>query len=412
MNRRFWTIMTGHTINMLGTSFGTIAQAWLVYELTGSKLAMGTIFMLGALPETLLRLLGGPLVDRFNRIALLRNLNLLQALVYAITPVLALTGVLQVWHLYGIAVLAGLSRALYAPAAFSLMPMIVPREQLLRANSVSQSLTTGVGLLGPVAAGALVAALGPVPAMVIDVASYLLGAISLMLIPQEIGKVPQRTGGTAGSYWEQMAEGFLVFRQIPALLVVMVAVAALNFATNAGSTMMVPFVREQLGGTAQTVGLLGSCITAGAFLGSMLLGWTGEIKRRRLAMMMPLVLSGITVSSMAFMGRGYILPAAALLILCGVGLGMFNPQNQALFQRMVPLNLQGRVNSVRLTIAWGVMPLSSFLGSLVADQAGLPVMYAAFGLVPVVVALLAISSSALRSIDGEQQGARAAALAS
>ncbi|MDF2627646.1 MAG: hypothetical protein K0R39_1477 [Symbiobacteriaceae bacterium] len=400
MNRRFWIIMSGHTISMLGTSFGTIAQAWLVYELTGSKLAMGTVLMMSTLPETLLRLFGGPLVDRFNRIALLRNLNIIQMMVYAIAPALAMAGLLQVWHLYAVAVLAGLSRALYAPAAFSLMPLIVPREQLVRANSLSQSLTTGVGLAGPAMAGALVAAVGPVPAMVLDVVSYGLAALSLVLIPQAVGVVQHRPGAR-GSYWGEMAAGFRVFRQIPALLVVMLAVAAINFATTANSSMLVPFVREQLGGSATAVGFLGSALTAGNFLGSLAIAWAGDMKRRRLAMMLPLAVSGGTIAALSLLTPGHLTAAAALLVLCGVGLGMFNPQNQALFQRLIPQEMQGRVASIRLTIAWGVMPLSAFLGSLVAERAGLPAMLALFGLVPVVVALLAISSSALRSIDGD-----------
>ena len=407
MNRRFWIIMSGHTISMLGTSFGTIAQAWLVYELTGSKLAMGTILMMGTLPETLLRLLGGPLVDRFNRIALLRNLNILQMLVYAIAPALAATGLLQVWHLYAVAVLAGLSRALYAPAAFSLMPLIVPREQLVRANSLSQSLITGVGLAGPALAGALVAAVGPVPALVFDAISYGIGALSLAFIPTAVGHVERRPGAR-GSYWGQMAEGFLVFRQMPALLVVMLAVAAINFATTAGNSMLVPFVREQLLGSAAAVGLLGSAITAGSFLGSLLISWLGDVKQRRLSMMLPLAVSGGAISLLALLRPGQILVAAALLVVCGAGLGMFNPQNQALFQRLIPLEMQGRVASVRLTITWGVMPLSSFLGSLVAEGAGLPVMLALFGLVPVVAVMFALGGSALRSIDGDPVSAPAA----
>lgn len=409
MNRRFWIIMSGHTISMLGTSFGTIAQAWLVYELTGSKLAMGTILMMGTLPETLLRLFGGPLVDRFNRIALLRNLNIIQMVVYAIAPTLAVAGLLQAWHLYLIAVLAGLSRALYAPAAFSLMPLIVPREQLVRANSLSQSLTTGVGLAGPALAGALVAAVGPVPALVLDAVSYGVGALSLAFIPTAVGQVERRPGAR-GSYWGQMAEGFLIFRQIPALLVVMLAVAAINFATTANNSMLVPFVRERLMGSATAVGLLGSAVMAGNFLGSLAIGWAGDIKRRRLSMMLPLATSGAAISLLALLGPGELLPAAALLVLCGVGLGMFNPQNQALFQRLIPQEMQGRVASVRLTIAWGVQPVSAFLGSLVAERAGLPVMLALFGLVPVVAALLAISGSALRSIDGDPGPAPAQAL--
>lgn len=398
MNRNFWLLTGGQAVSMLGSGFGQIAMAWLVYDLTGSKLAMGTLFLLTMVPETLLRLLGAPLVDRFNRLYLLRAMDLIQMVLYAVPPLIALTGQLQLWHLYAFAVVAGLTRALHAPAYFALVPNIVPKESLVRANSFAQSLTTGINMLGPILAGVLVATVGAMPALIIDSASYGLSALAMIILPAALGDV-ERQANTGAGYLTQLTDGIKFYRTAPALLTVMMAVAASNFATSATNNMMVPFVREQLNGGADAVGWITSAMTGGVLLGGLLIGWLGEPKRRRIGLLLPGIVGGVAVVSLSLLGEGQVLPAMLLIGLNGLQIGYFNPQNSALYQRMVPDNLRGRVMAVRLTLAWGIMPFASFLGSLVAEQTSLPTMHLTFGLVPLAVGLIFLRSRSLQALE-------------
>ncbi|MDF2629306.1 MAG: major facilitator superfamily 1 [Symbiobacteriaceae bacterium] len=399
LSRSFWLLTAGQTINQMGSSVGGLAQAWLVYDLTGSKVAMGTILLLAMVPETLLRLFGSPLVDRFNRIKMMRLMDLVQAGVYAVTPLLYSLGQLEVWHLYILAVLAGLTHALYQPAFMSLVPSVVPQGALVRANSISQGAANTVTLLGPALGGLVVALAGPVPALVVDAASYGLTALMLFALPLGLGAVERRR--VSGGYVQQLTEGVRFVWQTPVLLVTLGLAAAWNLNAAAGGAMLVPIVRDQLGAGATGVGALVSAAGAGMLAGSLLAGWKGEFRRRRFSMTLPLMLAGLTNVAMAWVGNGGLPVAMVLWASGGFIMSFFTPQSMALFQSMVPDDLRGRVMAVRLTVAWGVMPMGSFIGALVAEHAGVSMMQMLFGLVPILAGLAAMGSVPLRSLDHE-----------
>lgn len=397
LSRSFWMLTVGQTINQVGSSVGGLAQAWLVYDLTGSKVAMGTILMLTMVPETLLRLFGSPLVDRFNRIKMMRMMDLMQAGLYAVTPILYALGLLEVWHLYILAVLIGLTHALYQPAFMSLIPSVVPQGALVRANSISQGAANTVTLLGPPLGGLVVALAGPVPALIADVLSYLLTALILFGLPLRLGAVERRPA--PGSYVQQLTEGVRFVWRAPVLLVALGLAAAWNFNSAAGGAMLVPIVRDQLGAGAAAVGALISAAGGGMLAGSLLAGWKGEWRRRRLSMTVPLIIAGLTSVAMSAVGVGGLPVAMVLWAAGGFTMSFFTPQSMALFQSLVPDDLRGRVMAVRLTVAWGVMPVGAFFGALVAEAAGVEMMQLIFGLVPVLAALAAMGSAPLRSLD-------------
>lgn len=402
MKRNFWILSIGQAISLLGSSFGNLAHAWLVYELTGSKLAMGTIILAGTIPETLLRLMGGPLVDRLNRVLLLRALDVTQACLYAAPPLLAATGHLRLWHIYAFAVTAGLVRSLYAPAYLALVPSVVAKEHLVRANSVAQSLTSIGSLLGPALAGGLVASFGPIPAMLIDAVSYGCSALALFLIPGALGRSERKVGGE--SYFAQLGGGFRFFLQTPILLVVVASVMTINFMWAGWNSMMVPFVVERLGAGAGVTGLPPAAISAGILAGGVLTGWAGDRWRNRFALLVPVICAGFAVMGLSVVGRGGVLPMVLLVAVLGLAMGIFTPLASALYQRLVPDDLRGRVMAVRVTLAFSAQPLGAFIGALIADRAGLPSMLLVFGLVGVVVNLAALFSPAFSVMERPADG--------
>lgn len=407
MNRNFWILTVGETLNILGSNFGQMAQAVLVYNLTGSKLAMGSILLLSMGAETILRLLGSPLIDRFNRVGLMRLLMVLMTVTYAAPPLLAHLGLLQVFHLYIFAVVAGLTSALYAPAYFAVVPSIVQGEALVRANSISQTVTSIAGLVGPALAGLLIAALGPEPALTIDAVSYGVATISLFLLPAAIGRVVQRPATKGESYFGQLAAGVRFYRSVPILILALAGAALMNFTLSAGSAMLVPFVQERLSMDVAAVGALSSAFSGGMLLGGLLIGWIGQAKNRILSMMAPLAGSGLAMVIFGLLGHGQLIPAMIAWGAVGLGIGMYNPQSGALYQRLVPDELRGRVMSVRLTVAWGASPLGASLGSIVAAWAGLPVMFLAFGLLTILLAGFALSWGARLQAQAEAEPAQA-----
>ncbi|HLN60065.1 MAG TPA: MFS transporter [Symbiobacteriaceae bacterium] len=399
MTRNFWLLTVGQAVNILGTSFGTLAQGWVVYGLTGSKLAMGSLYLAAMLPEIALRLLGAPMVDRWNRVRLMVALDTIQTITYGVLPVLVLSGRLQLWQLYAFAMLAGAARALYTPTYMALIPGLVPPEQLIRANSVGQSVVSGISMVGPALAGLLVAVTGPVPALAIDAVSYGLSALVLFSLPRALGTVQQAPVRRDG-YLAQVTEGFRFFWQMPSLLVLVLSVAILNLGTAAVTSLAVPLVAELLKGGAREVGLFSSAMPVGVFLGTVAVGWFGAVKRRSVFLMTCVLLIGVATGATSLTG-GHLLWAIGLWGLAGVGIGLFNPVSAAIYHQVVPDQLRGRVQAVRLTLAWGAMPLGGFLGGLVSTRAGFPTMLAWVGIQTVAVAVIALLLPVTRTIDGD-----------
>src|SRR5438445_10856789 len=120
--RKLWIATT---LSLFGDFFSYIALAWLVLQLTGSSLALGTVLVVQALPRAVLMVVGGALADRLSsRLTMLGSMGL-RATFVAPLAVLVLTGSVQMWEFYGIAVVFGVVDAFFMPAQNSILPRVV-----------------------------------------------------------------------------------------------------------------------------------------------------------------------------------------------------------------------------------------------------------------------------------------------
>lgn len=400
MGTRFWTYIVGRSISLLGDGFGLIAMGWVVYEITGSKLAMGSLYLMSLVPEVVVRLLGAPLIDRLNRIRLMVVLDLVMFAAYALPLALAVTGHLQLWHLFALKLISGAAAALYRPASQVLVRNLVSDEHLLRANAIMGSLLESMRVVGPLVAGLIIGAFGSHAALAIDAASFGLSALTFMAVPAAIGQVERRTGGP-GTYWGEMTEGFRFFGKVPALLTLTVMLGLCYVSAWAIFAMHAPYVAEQLGAGAQIVGAMQACWPLGFALGAGALGYIGEVKQRRTIMLWSLVGTGVAFVGLSLAGPGQVWLALACKVLEGASFAVFTSTSTVIFLRLVPQEIQGRVMSARLLLAWGGGPLGAFLGAYLGERWGLAPMFLAAGILPIVLGLGGFLFPGLRRVDGD-----------
>lgn len=393
MPRHFWLYLTGQVTSSLGDIFGSMALSWLVYDLTGSMLAMGSIMAAKILTEVVVRSFGGALVDRTNRIRLMAWLDLSRTIAYVLPLVLMATGALELWHLYLLTVATGAANALFLPAAVSALPSMVSSEQLIRSNSLLQGLQQGIGLVGPSLAGLVVAHFGLYPALAADAISFLISCLTLFLLPVRFGLVERRPDR---NYLTDLSEGYRFFKTAPLFIVLLAAGALFNVA---GSTvnLLVPFVEVHLGGDAVTVGLLSSAISIGTLAGTGLASLTG--RRLRLAILGALLPGPAAVVALGFVRPGQTLGAALLLALFGLCAGLFTILHTYLYQRLVPDRVRGRVLAVRMTLIMITLPVANLLSGALADRFGLPIMFQVMGVLPLVLLALLLCLPVLRRLN-------------
>lgn len=397
--RSYYGLLSTISISAFGDAFGLLAMEWLVYELTGSKLAMGALALSAGIPELLLRLLGSPLSDRLPRVRFMAFLAAIRLLAIALPLVMGLAGELQLWHLFAAASLSGACAALFMPTAMAVIPGVAGNRKLVRAFAVIDGCKSAAALLGPALAGVMTAASGALPALGINGICYAAAIVTLLVLPKLANPVQVSGTFSIPAYLREIAEGFSFYKQFPAMLTIMGMAAVSNLSSVAVWTMMVPYVREVLHRDAAAMGTLTTVSALGTFAGLGVISLLGEIRRRRLIMLGSLGGIGISTALWGLIPSFHF--ALFAVFVTGVLGPFFGSLSSSLHGRLVPGNLQGRVNSIRFLIGGSLQPFGAFAGGAVAEFYGVPALLLAAGLLPLLCAGLALLLPGLKALDGD-----------
>jgi MFS family permease len=225
--RPFRWYFSARLINLLGTTMAPVALAFAVLDLTDSASALGRVLAGQSIPMVVFLLVGGVIADRFDRTLVLRVTNVGAGLVQSVLATLVLTGTAEIWHMVVLAAINGTLAAASFPAMASVVPTLVPREQLQPANVLLSMQRASLAIIGPSSAAVLVVTVGPGWALAIDAATWLVAAA--LLVPV---RLPPRTvdpdGRSAPSFVAELREGWAVFTGQTWLWLIVLAFGALN----------------------------------------------------------------------------------------------------------------------------------------------------------------------------------------
>jgi MFS family permease len=368
--RLYWA---GALTSNVGTWMQTLAQSWLVYQLTGSALLLGTVNFLQGVPSLFLALVGGVLADRIERRTLMIVTQAAQMVLAFILAALTLTGVVRVEHIMIIAFLNGLVNAINTPVRQGIISDLVPREDLQNAIAVSTAQFQTSQLLGPAIAGVIVATIGAGWAFFINGASFIAVIISLLLL-----KLPPWTPPRKTPMWQSAKEGvsFVMHHEVLGMLVLMAAVPAF-FARPTQQALMPVFADSVLHVGAQGLGSLMSATGAGALVGALIVASLSGFQRRGLLQLTTGIVYGVALIAFA-LSRS--LGTSLVLLFVGSGFSMiFTSFNQTFLQSLAPDHMRGRVLSVLTLTTFGMMPLGSMLAGAAAERWGATVVVAIGG---------------------------------
>ncbi len=178
--RFFALLWSGQTISRLGDSLYRIALSWWVLQKTGSAAIMGTVLIFSTLPMLVFLLIGGVVVDRFNRVRLMLASDIVRGILIAGVSWLAATGHLEVWHIFLVSTFFGIVGAFFQPAYTSIVPDLTPAEALPSANSLTSLSGQVAGIVGPALGAGLIAWGGNQVAFALDALSFFISAACLV----------------------------------------------------------------------------------------------------------------------------------------------------------------------------------------------------------------------------------------
>ena len=367
-NFRLWFF--GQLTSLVGTWMQTIAQNWLVYQLTGSARDLGLVNFVGAIPLVPLTLYAGAIADRFEK---RRVIFWCQASMMVLAFLLALlcwTGAVRLWHVLLLAFLLGAAQALDTPARQAFVVELVGKEDLSNAIALNSGIFHGARVLGPAAAGILVAASGVTGAFFLNGVSFV--AVLLCLFLMDAALI--RRTGTADSDGDLLGGArYLRDHRVPRAVVVLISLSAL-FAMP--YHVLIPiFAREILGLGADGYGVLMSAAGGGAVLGSLLAATRGVGSRKGAAVTAGSLVFPLLLLAFAF-SRSY---PVAILLLVAIGLAFVlqNAPANSLLQHHVPDHLRGRVMALYVSLFLGLMRVGCLLLGGLAEMTSAPFALAA-----------------------------------
>lgn len=398
--RDFRLLFGGETISVLGDQFHFVALAWLVLQLTGSGLALGTVLMTAAIPRAIFMLVGGAYSDRLSPRSLMLVSNVIRGVVVAAVAILVLTGRAELWHLYVLAGIFGVVDAFFYPALSTMLPMIVPRQLLAPANAVISGSTQIMGLIGPAAAGIFIALLETGPAFVIDAASFGVAALAVFLVRGgRRAAPPDGEAARRPSVLSSIGEGLRSAWADPAVRGTLVLIAAFNLAFGGPTSVGIPWLAEERFGGSAAFGLLFSAWGGGALLGAIIGGSIERVPRFGTVLLSIACVLGV---GLALIGLAPTLPVALAIIgPMGVLVGFTNVQYISWLQRRVAEELRGRVLSLSMLASVGLVPVSLAAAGALVDFGAATLMYAIAGAIVLVAALAGMVWGVPSRIDAE-----------
>jgi MFS family permease len=378
-HRNFRLFLTGQFISLCGTWMQTIAQGWLVLQLTDSAFLVGLVTALGSLPVLLFSLYGGVIADRVNKrrfILVLQSLMLLEALTLGVLTAL---GLITVEWVMALAVFFGFLTAFEVPARQAFVAEIVERKDLMNAIALGSSAFNLARVIGPALAGLLIATLGLSACFFANAASYLAVIVSLARIKVEDVGPPATI-----PLWTALQEGFAyVFgNRWPRALVIIVA----TFSIFGFSFMplMPVFARDALGLDASGYGAMVAAIGVGALAAAFFMAaFGGRVRQSRLVLGSSILFGAVLL--VASLAPNFWV-AVILFTICGGIMALNGIAANTMLQTEAPDELRGRVMGFYSFMVLGLAPFGSLQAGWLAEHFGVRWAFALGGLVCLAVA--------------------------
>jgi MFS family permease len=360
--RNYRLYFAGQVVSVSGSWMQRVAQAWLVYHLSGSGLALGVVTGLQFLPVLVAGAWGGVLADRFDKRRLLLLTQTAMGLLALALGLLTISGLVQLWMVYLLALALGVVTASDNPARQAFVMELVGRSHVMNAVSLNSAVFTLARIVGPAVAGLLINAVGTGWCFLVNALSFggVLVALAAMrrqeLLPWEPSD--RSRGGVLEGL--RYAWSSLDLR-VPLLLMAVVGTLALNF------SVILPLMASQtFHGDAGTYGLLFSTLGVGSLLGALITAGRREPSRRLL--LLSLLAFGL------FMLAAAVAPSLwlelAMLVPLGVAAVIFQATSNSTLQVNTDPALRGRVMALYSVVFMGTTPIGAPIVGLVSQAAG------------------------------------------
>lgn len=384
----FNKLWLGQSVSLVGSAITAFVLPTLaVLVLHAAPFQLGVISALQTLPFPVLGLLAGVVADRLSRRNIMIVSDLVRCAAVGSVPIAAMLHSLQMPQLYAVALVSGVASAFFGIAYQAYLPVIVTPERLTDANAKLEFSNSGSSMLGIALGGVLVAWIGAAYALAIDAVSYVVSAVSLLLVGAQ-ERLHKGRPLTRKQLLSDVREGLHVVFRSNDLRWILYATATTNFGGAMIMAVFFIYAYRTLHLAPGMLGLVDGLANVG-FIGALLavrvrnrLGL-----RRTLASALLVVGLGSLAILLAGIGAPYLVLFVQGVVLA-IAIPVYNINQVSYRQALVGVDLQGRMNATMRTFVWATMPIGSLAGGYLGTSIGVPATIACGALLSCAATLL------------------------
>jgi MFS family permease len=407
--RDYRLLWLGQGISHLGDQFELIALPWLVLTITHDPLQLGFVLALAGIPRALLMLIGGAFADRHSPRTIMLISDVLRCGLAGVFAFTVLTGTVQIWMVYALALAFGVVSGFFMPAAEASLPRLLQSDQLEGGNALMMGADQLAQFVGPALAGTLIALFGVShaagqqagsltgvgAAFAVDALSFAVSAATIVLLRS----LPALGAGAGRRPLAAVAEGLRFTMSRPAFRWMFALIAAANLLLIGPLFVGIPVLAQtRFAEGAAAFGFLLSAYGVGNLCGMIVAGSAPRPSSRAFTSVVLALFAGfgLVIAALAFATSVWV--GVALLAVLGVGNGYVAVVMITVVQRLTPTAMLGRVMSLVMLAMLGVTPLSQALAGAVV-KLGPAVLFVGCGAGMLAVAAVAAVCRQSWSLD-------------
>jgi MFS family permease len=387
--RNFRVYIAGQTISLIGTWLQSTALGWVVWEMTKSPGSLGLVATLTFLPQLLIGPFVGVWADRLDRRKILIWTQAAQMILAFVLAFLIGAGLIQLWHIYAVALLLGIAAAIDFPTQQAFIGDLSGMAEIRKAVVVNAIIFQTSRIIGPALAGVIVGVLGAAVAFWLNGFSFIAVIVSLLIVRSQ-----QVRRASSGNPIGEFVEGLRFIKGQPRLQdLILSTVIVTFFSLSVVITLFPAFAGDVLKGDATTLGLITAASGAGALVSALIVAPIAQgVKRTGVMIAFCCVWAGVW---MMIASRTAWLPLSMLCIfLVSLTVPVVIVTANGMLQFMAPPDMRARLLAVFTTISFGIQPIATLFVGFTAEHVGVPMAMLINGALLVVftLALLAFRS--------------------
>jgi MFS family permease len=372
--RDYRLLWAGAFTSSVGTWMQQVAQAWLIFTMTGSASLLALDAFLGAAPFLLFSLFGGVFADRFDRRRILLSSQFVQLSTAFLLAGLIFTNHVAVWMILTLSFVVGFAQSFGGPAYQALVPTLVDREDLSNAVALNSIQFNLARVIGPVLAGIAFYKLGAAACFALNGLSFVAVIAAILLLKRGAPSAP-----AAEPVWRSLKTGLKAVRDARPLRRLVAMAFAGSFCSIPLVTFLPVFAKDIFHRDAKGYSGLLAAFGIGAVVGAIGVAGFGHVKRKGIVAVATQMTFGALMIAFA-VSRNPIL-SYAILVAAGAALMVIFAMFMTLVQTIVEDHLRGRVVSIYTLAFRGAMPLSNLVGVFAASLVSVPTILVANGLI-------------------------------